>query len=130
MRASYAKLIVRYSADQAVVLAKGPRWHTATVLPDASNQIRKIRIYCLPAMSLARTEGLESRCSTADSPTVAPLPPIGSTRQWLTETDIVPFGQRVSTVHGVVFRSLRESVRFRQEGQGACLRIAFPRRLR
>ena len=51
--------------------------------PDASNDIRKIRISAC----------LEWRCSTADLLDAA----------MVYRTDIVPFRSRVSTVHGVVF---------------------------
>jgi len=54
-------------------------------------------------MALELAARLELRCSTGESPIIARLPLIFSTRQWLDRTDNLPFGWRVSTVHGVVF---------------------------
>jgi len=67
--------------DWLVPLSNGPRWHSATVLPDGSNDIRKIRNTCLPSIALELTARLELRCNTAESPAIARLPPICSMRQ-------------------------------------------------
>jgi hypothetical protein len=64
----------------------------------------------VPASNCAGTEGarVELRCGTAKSLTIARLPLICSTRQWLDRMDMVPFGWCVSTLHGVVFHFLHE----------------------
>jgi hypothetical protein len=80
----------------------------------------------LPSIALELTARLELRCNTAQSRAIARLPPICSTRQWLTETGIVPFGKRVSTVHGVVFDFFAgELTDPGTEGRERCLRIRF-----
>jgi hypothetical protein len=77
-------------------------------LPDASNDIRKIRNTSLPSIALELTARLELRCSTAEAPAFARLPPICSTRQWLTERTLCRSANAFLLCMGLFFTFLQE----------------------